>query len=436
MARATGVALAAWVALSPPHVLAARDQTGEETLLDAYARARLAEADGALLTAAGAYREAVALDPANVEIVRRGFRQAVLAGDKALALKSAHGLDVAGQLPRDGTVLLLVDALDHRKWDEARTLIDRVEAEENLAFIVPFMRSWVALADGPYDPPVIAVDQAYAVFAVRYQEEQLLMQRLALGDAAGAQEAYAWVKRNETALGAQERAAMAARFAQLGRRDIALELLSDSAAGGGSPAELLDQAEKRYRKQRFSPQAGLAMLMHRLALDLFGQGEGTATLSIARMASFADPANEDVRLNVARAALAARYPEVAYAEAGAIPPTSGAWMAAQGVRLRALLDQSRDAEAVSQARQLVQDRFDPQRQRLLGDILMQTGDYAGAAQAYDAARQGMGKLEDPALLLQLGGAFEQAGQWKAARPILEKVVQLAPDSAPALNHLG
>jgi len=420
--------------------LASREPVDEATRLDAYARARLAEADGALLVAAGAYREAVTLDPGNVEVAQRGYRQAVLAGDKALALRSAHILDAAGRLPRDGTVLLLVDALDRRQWAEARALVDRLENETNLAFLVPFMRSWIAYADPPYDPPVVPLDAPYAVFAVRYLEEQLLLQRLALGDRAGLEEAYKEASARAIGFGPVERGMIAARLARLGRDDLALDLLAGQAAAPDAAKAELDRLTKLYRKPLFTPQYGLAMLMHRLAIDLAGQGEGTATLSIARIASFAVTSDEDVRVNVARSALAADYADIAFSEAGMIGEGSPDWFDAQTVRLRALIAQDRTDDAIARARQLVDlDGGSARSLRLLGDVLVNKDDFAGAADAYARARDALGDKagqQDAALLLQLGGALEQAGQWEQARPILERVVALAPDSAVALNHLG
>ena len=431
MAALVGVACATAV---PAH--ASREDVNDAPGLDAYARGRLAEADGALGAAASAYREAVSLDPDNIEIIRRGYRQAVMAGDKVLALKAAHGLDKAGELPRDGVVLLLVEAIDKGRWTDAASLIDRLDSEQNLAFLVPFMRSWVSMRDGPYDPPVVPAAEPYALFAIRYLEEQLLLQRLVLGDAGGAAEAYAQTKERKTALGLEERWIVAARFERLGQHDLALELAADDGAGAGNADERLKRAIKLYRSRKLTPQTGLAKLMYRLGLDLLGQGEATATLSIMRMASFADPSDEDVRVGVARAALAAGYPDTGYAEAGLLEPSAPGWLAAQAVRLQALTDQAREEDAVALARQVAQTSGDSRADRLLGDMLARRGDFAAAAAAYRDAQKDMGDTPDASLLLQLGGALEQAGQWKAARPILEKVVVLAPDSAAALNHLG
>ncbi|MBP6031371.1 MAG: tetratricopeptide repeat protein [Sphingobium sp.] len=392
--------------------------------LDAYVQARMAEGDGALRDAARSYAQALMLDPASPEVARRAYRQAMLAGDRALALKAALLLDEDGMLPPDGVVLLLADALERGRWKEARTLLERIEREGNFAFIVPFMQSWVSMKDGPYDPPVVPVDKPYAVFAVRYLEEQLLLQRLALGDAAGAADTYMQARARGTAFGPAQHAAIAARFAMLGRSDIAQDAKAEGGAAGkgcAAPAEA------------FTPQYGLSKLLYRLALDLIGQGEPGATLSISRLAGFADKADDDARLLVARAALVAELPDEARSETEKIGTCSPAYHEAQSVRLSAMIAAGDDAEAVTEARRLAGDA---RGQRLLGDMLVQTGDPRGAVAAYGRARAQMQDKDDPALLLQLAAAHEQAGDWAAAKPLLEKVVERAPDSAAALNYLG
>jgi len=407
--------------------------------LHPYAQARLAEIDRAMPRAVAAYREALAADPGSVDVARRGYRQAVLAGDRPLALAAARLLDAAEQLSRDGSVLLLADALDRRQWNEAAARIDRLETEGNLAFLAPFMRGWLSLAQKRYSPPEPVPDDASAAFGNRYRAEQLLLLALARGDRNGLDQAYADAADGIEDMGAEEQAMIAARLVKLGRRDLAERLLAEGEATWAGPdaAAALKRVGKLYRKRAFTPQYALGVLLTRLVDDLRGQGEGIATLSIARMAGFADPQSDDVRVTVARAALMADYPQIAEAEAAKVAPSSPAWFDAEAMRLRALVAQDREAEAVARAQQLVaQNEGNARGWRLLGDLMAQRDDFAGAAQAYGRARDALGGREDASLLLQLGGALEQAGQWAEARPLLERVVELAPDSAVALNHLG
>lgn len=405
--------------------------------LNAYAQARLAEGDGELALAVGAFRIALDGDPASSLIARRAYRQAVLAGDRQMALRTARLLDLAGELPRDGVVLLLIDALERRRAEEARTLVNRLESEESLAYLAPFMRSWASLIDGPYDPPVVPADKPYAVFAVRYLEEQLLLQRLALGDLPGAREAYATAKERSIAFLPEQRATLARAFAGLGEREIALELLAgDSGHDHGTLRARIEAGSPFPREKELTPLTGLASLLLRLAADLSGE-KSNGVLSIIRIAGFADPQSGDIRLATARSALSLGFLDEALAEAERIAPGSLLWIDAQAVRLSALLQQEKAEEAIGIARMIAsRPGAGLAEQRLLANLLLQSNRPAEAAQAYAAALALPGGADDPALLLQYGGALEQAGDWAKARPVLEKAVEKAPSSVVALNHLG
>lgn len=413
------------------------DDADSSPRLNAYARGRLAESDGALQDAAAAFRVALNGDPASPDVARRSYRQAVMAGDIALALKSAAILDKAGELPRDGVVLLLIDALQRRRADDARALTDRLEAEENLAYLGPFMRSWASMIDGPYDPPVIPVDRPWAVFAVRYVEEQLMLQRLARGDVAGARESLTVARERKTAFLPQQRITLALRFAALGDKASAIALLSEDRNHDYAAARAQIESGKFPAPDRLTPLAGLAALLQRLAADLSGDRPDIAVLSIVRLASLADPADPDIRLAVARTALSLGYFGTAYAQAGMIAPGSILWIDAQSVRMTALLRQERAKEAIAIARQIAaRPEAGVSERRLLANVLLQSDDVAGAAEVLAQAVALPGGDQDASLQFQYGAALEQAGQWDKALPMLEKALALAPESPVVLNHLG
>ncbi|MPT46907.1 MAG: tetratricopeptide repeat protein [Sphingobium sp.] len=467
--EADGVGEAAPPAIPAPETLAVETSPAEITppetvpvplAEDAYVRARLAEGDRDLPEAARFFGDALANDPAGLSAAQRGYRYAVLAGDKALALNAAKRLDAAGQLTRDGTVLLLVDALERRQWLEMLSRTDRLEAELNLAFLSPYLRSWLSLLrkDKDFIAPQMPTQKQIAALVERYQPEQTLLLALARQDRDGLETALAGV-RGGVMFGPEQRALMAAHIDRMGRRDLALAFLVQGVTATAEEASTrLSRARKLYRKRPVTPQYGIAILLNRLAQDLKGQGDGIVAFSIARMASFVDSANEDIRVNLAHAALLARYPDISITEAAKVPATSVDYPDAQMVLARALIAQENFAAAEQVAQGLIaQAGKAPQAEalagveirrgwRLLGDVRAQANDYPGAAEAYQMAMS-VGTIsvgnepaensqEDPSLLLQLGASLEQAGKWDAARPMLERVVELAPDSAMALNHLG
>nr|WP_246587210.1 tetratricopeptide repeat protein [Stakelama flava] len=74
--------------------------------------------------------------------------------------------------------------------------------------------------------------------------------------------------------------------------------------------------------------------------------------------------------------------------------------------------------------------------RAYGDLLADAERYSQAADAYGRAIAMTDGSAGWALYLQRGGALEQAGDWQAALPLLEKAVEMAPDEPVALNYLG
>ncbi|MBU2015124.1 MAG: hypothetical protein KKB67_01235, partial [Alphaproteobacteria bacterium] len=125
-----------------------------QAALHAYARARLADGDGAMALAVDNYRAALTLDPDSVDVARRSYVQALESGDRALALRSAALLEAQGALPRDGTLLLIGEALGRKDWAGARALTARMVEEGNFSFLAPIITSWITLGEGHYVAPV------------------------------------------------------------------------------------------------------------------------------------------------------------------------------------------------------------------------------------------------------------------------------------------
>nr|WP_281377792.1 tetratricopeptide repeat protein [Sphingobium subterraneum] len=105
--------------------------------------------------------------------------------------------------------------------------------------------------------------------------------------------------------------------------------------------------------------------------------------------------------------------------------------------MTALMRQERTTDAVAIARQIAaQPGAGVAERRLLANVLLQSDDYAGAADVLARTIALPGGTQDALLMLQYGAALEQAGRWDAARPALEKALALAPENPVVLNHLG
>ncbi|HKY81112.1 MAG TPA: hypothetical protein VJM09_06535, partial [Sphingobium sp.] len=170
----------------PVHAGASVDRA---SALHAYARARLADGDGEAGVALQAYRAALAGDPDSLNIARRSYSQGLMSGDMALAMRSALLLDREGLLPRDGTLLFLCDAFNRKDWAAAGAFTDRLAKEGNFGFLAPILRSWIALGEGGYAPPVIDSADRFASLGRRYLDEHVALQALARGKLSEAEPA-------------------------------------------------------------------------------------------------------------------------------------------------------------------------------------------------------------------------------------------------------
>lgn len=400
--------------------------------LSAYVQGRLAEADGQPLRSTGAYRMALASDPVSESIARRGYRQAIIAGDMALAMQSAVLLRKDEAFPADALLLLLIDAFDKHDMKEARRLADALVADQRLSFLATFARSWASVVDGPYDPPVVASNDPFSAYALRHLDDQLMLQRLVLGDGRGASEAYHTAKARGVFYSPSLSAILAPRFAELGEQETAKAL--------GYVPTAVSKAKGRgaaITPPRIDPVFGLAVLLHRLTVDLSSGGVGAPVLSLFRLASFADPASTAIRLDVARALLAGGYGTMAFDEAGKIPVAAPEWLDAQAVRVGALAQQRQGDAAVLYARNLTLRPGAGVREfRLLGDILLQGDRFGEAAQTYAAALARPEAVGDARLFLQYGTALIEAGRWTEGKAQMEKALALMPDSPVILNHLA
>ncbi|WP_150291374.1 tetratricopeptide repeat protein [Sphingobium estronivorans] len=408
--------------------------------LHAYMRGRLADGEGAPGMALSSYRQALGQDPASPEVARRSYFQALISGDRPLALKSAAILEREGLLPRDGTLLQIGDALGRKDWTSARRLVDRLVEEGNFAFLAPIVRSWISLGEGHYAPPTIDVDDRFASLGKRYVDEHLALQAVGRGDLETAQTAI----HRALALRIGDAAEMRLLFAgQLAARGASAQALALLPAGEADLAQArADIARGKSLSQwgrPFTAAQGFARLVARLGADISTDGStGTLGIRLARIAGFSDPEGPAIHLIAASLLTRGKHPAYGVDEARRIAPAG--WYGALGQEelVEALAASGRQGEAIELARKLAAAP-DAQAERhvQLGRLLTEEKDYAGAAVAFRAAQARYPDNAVPwALLLFEGSALEQDARWSEARAVLERAARIAPEEPAILNYLG
>ena len=410
---------------------------GREALHD-YARARLADSDGALAQSVQSYKRAFAVDPDSTILAMRSFRQAMEVGDRGLALRAATVLDREMALPPDGVLLLLSESIGKQDWARADALNKRLVSEHNFAFLAPIIESWMTLAQGKYAPAIMPRDKGVATLTRRYLAEHTALQLLALGDAKGAMPHVQQAVAMRTNQLPGFRMAAAARLVDLGGKEAALALLD---IRNKDCVLLRKEIEAgRAKEQIFVRTAaqGFARLLFRLAEDLSGDGGRTLALSTARIATFADPSAEEYRVQLARELQNAGQPAFALKELALLKSNSSFASAANDVRIAAVLDSGDKDRALAMARQAVDaPGADAQDHIRLAGLLSRRDEHQAAADAYQKAMDIFGETPLPwTLHLLKGSALEQAGQWDKAMAELEKAAAIAPNEPVILNYLG
>lgn len=408
----------------------------------AYVRARAAEALGELDTSAAGYATALAVAPGDPLLATRSYRQALAAGDQALAVKAARVLEAADKLPADARLLLLVDDVNAARWPAAGRQIDAIAADKLFGFLVPVLRAWVAYGARSGDAmaalsPASLDGIAGATPYLGEHRALMLLARGKLDDGLAAVRAQAGPSGGPSA----RLRIVAAGILQRGRRnEQALALLT-----GNEPpvaaARAAIAAGTKLQPRPFGAGDGLAELFLRLAADIDRQRITPLALGMARLATFVSSDNDAAWLATGSVLAGADRGTAALQaldRVGPGPYADGARVA----RLRVMVRQGdkQEALAVVKADAARPDATAAEWTRL-GDLLTDLDRDAEAADAYARAlalaeAAGAPAAERWPLLLLMGGAREQAGQWPEAQAALQKAIALAPDQPVVLNYLG
>lgn len=395
----------------------------DPAVLSTYLAARAADAGGAVDLAADRYARALAAAPTSATIAGRAYREAIAAGDDALAARALAVLAANGAAPDDGPLLALSRAAARRDDRAAATAIDGL-GRGGLAMLVPTLRAWLAAARGQDPLPILAAVPAREAVATRFAAENRALLLIARGD-----EARGIAALGQSGAGAvplDVRVAAAQLLIGRGRRDAAAAILA------GDDPVLVGLRQGKGAKPTLA--FGLSRLLTRVAADLRGPGPSPLALALSRAALRADPADDRARLLLADALARDGATDRALAELDRIPVRSPYAAAVAAARPVFLAGAGRDADALTAAAGSAAKGGVADWQRY-ADRLMAADRFVEAAAWYRRVLDA-GPADDWAAWLQYGGALERAGDWAAARPALAKAVALAPESPLALNFLG
>jgi Flp pilus assembly protein TadD len=406
-----------------------------------YVRARAADDLGELSAAASGYATAAAENPGNMTLALRAYRQAVAAGDMALALKGAKALDAQQSLPPDGTLLLLGDAVQSKDWKRARALADRVTQEKLFAFMVPVMRAWIAYGSHDGDPLAPLKTLAPGSLSETYGAEQQGLLLIAMGRESEGVAAINALQLPEGARSTRLRIAAAAELDKRHKHDAALTMLVGDTPAIARARAVLNTGQKLPGAVD-TPAAAIGELYVHVAADLNRQQAAPLALGFARIATLLAPDSSEPWLVTASLLSLGGADDAALDAVSHVAPDDPFAGSARDTRILLLVRAGRSDQALAEAQAATQaaDATIGDWSRL-GDLLSAAKKPADAAQAYDHALALAGGDKAPAevawpLLLQQANAVLEAGDWPTARSKAARALALAPQQPEVLNFLG
>ncbi|MBV9840162.1 MAG: tetratricopeptide repeat protein [Sphingomonadaceae bacterium] len=428
------VAASAMIASLAAPAAASRPATSP---LVAYVHARAADVLGQADASAQGYGALFAVEPGNRRMAMRTYRQAIIAGDRKLAIATARALDAQKALPAEGRLLLVGETIANKDWKGARAQIETLKHEDVFSFLAPSLSAWVTLGARDGDPLALLATGAGGALGGGYLGEQRALITLAEGRVDDGVAAILALGTPGSARSLRLRIAAAAELAQAGHADKAATLLV-----GDDPALVLARAllaaHKPIPGAIATPVQGVAELLIRVAADINREQAGPLALTLGRTANFIAPDNAEGWLVVSTMLASGDESQTALAALDHVAPDDPLVGAARDLKVQLLLHKGDKDGALKEALAATAlPGASAQDWSRAGDIYDALSRHADAAQAYGKALALTGDSKAAwALWLQRGSALEQSGDWAEAKPALEKAVALAPDQAVALNYLG
>ena len=432
------MALAATALTTSPAIA----KRGEGVLtLNRYVEARLAELSEQPEVATAIYSESLKEQPDNGLFARKAYVKAIETGNFDLALKAVRLLDLQGRIDAEMPLVLFADGFARRDWRTSETALLELESLKNFAFLLPYLKAWMATARGG-DSIEYLNDAESDATAKFYLDEQLALLQLAQNNHGTAASIDEIVSRDDPRMAPVR--ILAARH-YLAGNDIsrAIAVLASNRTG---PEARLSKAieadsEKKYSR-KIDAQSGVAFLFHRLSSDLGAQRATFLSLVTAQIAARISPENDYGHLILGQAYQKIENSKLANRQLARVSENSPYFLVALNSEILNQIEAKQFDAAISRLDQRIAgEGATPELRFLKGQVFQVSGQHKQAADAFSEAISLAENKNYPdhilaSYWLSLGGAQEQAGIWPQGLKSLERANELRPNTASILNYLG
>lgn len=416
------------------------------SLLGNYLAGRHAQVERDMPAAIEFLKAALAKDPDNPDLLKRGFILLVSEGRIKEALDLARRLVKAEETVPLAQLTFVIHDFKQKKYGAAIEKLDTLPEGGINTFVAPVLRAWAKVGLSKPDEalaalqPLSAQNGAQALFDLH---------AALINESAGridqARTHYLKVADSQVGLSLRVVQLLGALYERTGERANA-KALYGKYRERHPDSRLLAPALKRIETGGKAPPVEIATAIDGAAEGLFGvasslrqQNARETALVLGRLALHLKPDFPAMQILVADILEADRRPDSAnqiYAQVN--PKSPFAWHAR--LRMAVNLDRlERTDEAITRLRALAaEDKTQAEPLVTLGDILRGRKRFSEAVAAYDEAIARIPVIEKQhwSLLYARGIALERSNQWPRAEADFLKALEFEPDQPYVLNYLG
>ncbi len=417
--------------------------SAQDNPFGSYLSARMAAGQHDLVEAGTFYRQALALDPDDPDLLNKAFLYTAVSGDLGGAVEFARRMVSHEPDNRAARLALTVDALRKADYEDARRNIEKSAKGPFTALTLSLLDAWAAQGEGNTDA---ALADLKNVTKQGGTEALASFQTALVLDLAGRTDDADAAYRHTLETNVSPRAVDAyGRFLERTGRGEEARMIYEKVAADASLAPIakrglarLDAGQEPERLVE-TPAQGASEALFGIAASLTDQTGADIAILYLQLALGMSP-----HFDLAKIVLADRYEALEKYDAAirayrSVEPGSPYKIAAD---VQVAIDENRSnrtAQAIADLLALTQAHpSEVSAWTSLGDIYRSAGNYAAAADAYDHAIKllhTVGKNDWP-LFFARASAEEQAGHWDLAEADLKTALKLSPDQAQVLNFLG
>lgn len=385
--------------------------------------------------------KAIKRDPGNIELQQRAMVLAVQAGEFSRATMLARKVLETDPKHVLALLFLSVDEFSRQEYSAAEDTLEKMPKNGITDFIRPILIAWA-------NAPKKTIDEDELITGGPLHAYHALLISDYIGKVENPEKFIVQVLAGGTA-DAHTMEMMGDIFARQGHKDLAEKIYEALLERSGDISTLTTRYENIDKKREdFSlvqtsriqtPAQGAAEAFFNMAHILTNDQSFESALVFGRLSQFLEPANDNLKILMARLMLRGEHTDDAVAFFETVSPDSPEYLASQRSIAELLEEQKKTTEAIAFLEKSYTKNKDINALIQIGDIYRRAEKYPESIQAYDRAMATLGGKASSDywhLLYARGMSHERNGNLPKAEADLEAAMEFRPDHPYLLNYLG